>query len=206
MSGVFYYLYGGLNYHHKYAGKRAPEIGAIDVRALFLWDVDLLTSRAENLDSACTQFFTHPHWEHILPLTKDSWAGSEASSLVLLFHEGQASRSDYEACVNQTIKISRFLINLQETLILQVFIVRSLWGQYHFQGLALKWSQSILVIVEFRFQAVKVEVIADEVLVHLAQELMVLQSTKPLYPSSAIGILGVVFNHSHSIPVIEIDR
>ena len=46
-------------------------------------------------------------------------------------------------------------------------------------------KRSLLEVIEFLLYAVEIEVVANLILVHLAQELVVLQSAEPLDPSSA---------------------
>lgn len=112
-----------LNYHHKYTREGTPKIGSIHIRTFLLRYVDLLASGAENLDSTGSQFLTHSNWQHILSFAKYTRTCTKASSLELLLHQGESPRCDDEACVNQTIQISGLLVDLQEALILQVFIV-----------------------------------------------------------------------------------
>lgn len=60
-------------------------------------------------------------------------------------------------------------------------------------------SGSVLIVVEHHLQPVEVEAVPDVLLVHLAEELVVLQVAEPTYPPVALlGTVRLRLGHRHA--------
>ena len=78
--------------------------------------------------------------------------------------------------MNKAVDIGGFLIDFEEPLVLEFLLIRSFSSQDHFHR--------FIVVIELLFDAVKVEVVTDELIVNLTEELMVFEVAEPLNPTA----------------------
>lgn len=77
-----------LTYHEENVGEGATEIGSVDVVALLLRHVDLLTFWAVDFDSRCSNFFAHADGQGGLSVAQYSRTCPESSFHKFLSHDG----------------------------------------------------------------------------------------------------------------------
>lgn len=99
--------------------------------------------------------------------------------------------------MNQPVDVGGFLVNLQETFVLQFLLVGRLRAQNHLHRFTAV-TTGLLIVIEFLLDAVEVEVVADEFVVDLAEELVVFEVAEPLDPA-AVGLLAVLRFLRHQI-------
>ena len=159
-----------------------PKVGAINVQLLLPRNVDVLAAGTVHLHPTGGQLFAHSDRQHVLPLAQDARARAEVPKHELLLHHGQAPRRQNKASVDQAVEVHCRLVDLQEVLVVEVVAVRRLRVQQH--------VHSLVEMLDFLAQAVKVEVVADVLLVDLAEEFVALQVAEPGNP--AVARLAVV--------------
>lgn len=155
--------------------ERNTEVASIDIRAFLLGDVDIFTSWAVNLDSRSSEFLTHADWEHVLSFAENTRAHSESAQKIFLSHECESFRRCDESCMDKSINVSCFLVHFQESFVFEIFVVGTFARKNHFNA--------IIVVIEFLLDAIQVEVIADEIVIDFAKELVVFKCAEPADPT-----------------------
>ena len=125
-----------------------------------------------------------------MPLAKNPWTDSKLAQKKLFPHDSKPLGRQYESGMDESVDISRFLVYFQEAFVLEFLLVGSLRSQYHFH--------SLIIVIELLLDAVEVEVVPDELIVDLAEELVVFQVAEPLDPP-AVGLLAVLRLFRHQI-------
>lgn len=103
-------------------GERSAEVGAIGIGWLFLGRVDILASRAVDLDPGDLQILTDGDGQHVLLLAHHTRTIAKPSRQVSLPHYRQTLRSSDVSRVNQTVELSRMLVHLQKSILVAVYL------------------------------------------------------------------------------------
>ncbi len=98
-------------YYQHCIGEGAAEIGAVDVRTLLFRDVDLLTTRAVDLNPGGPDLLAHSDWQDMLSFAKDARTNPKDSFLVFFFHNGESFRRGNVSGMDKTVYICCLLIN-----------------------------------------------------------------------------------------------
>ena len=75
-------------------GERTAEVGAINVRAFFLRNVDVFALGAVDFDSRVPEVFGHTDWQNILTTTKNPWTDPEGAVQKFFAHHGKTPRRE----------------------------------------------------------------------------------------------------------------
>ena len=79
--------------------------------------------------------------------------------------------------MNQTIEVHRRLVDFQEVFIVKILRVRALSGEDHLH--------SFVEVLKFLSEAVKVEIVADVLLIDLNEKLVALKVAEPADPTGS---------------------
>jgi hypothetical protein len=93
----------------------AAEVGSVDVGAFLFGDIHVLALRAKHLHPGVSEVLGHTDGQHILAAAQDSWTHSEGPVEELFSHDCLALRRLDKSIVDQSVKVHRFLVNVQES-------------------------------------------------------------------------------------------
>ncbi len=79
--------------------------------------------------------------------------------------------------MNQTVKVHRRLVDFQEVFVVKILRVRALSSEDHLH--------SFVEVLKLLSEAVKVEVVADVLLIDLNEKLMALEVAEPADPTGS---------------------
>lgn len=129
-----------------------------------------------NLYSAGGKFFRESYGQDKLSITQNSLATSEGTMKEFFSHHGQATWGNDISCMDETVKIHGGLVDLKKALVIEILGVWRITTQYHFHCFVESWDSI--------FQSIQIECIFDVVNLYFDEELVALQITEPLNPSS----------------------
>jgi hypothetical protein len=79
--------------------------------------------------------------------------------------------------MNQTVKVHRRLVDFQEVFVVKILRVRALSGEDHLH--------SFVEVLKLLSEAVKVEIVADVLLIDLNEKLVALEVAEPADPTGS---------------------
>eukprot|EP00320_Phaeocystis_rex_P019808 CAMPEP_0119076548 /NCGR_PEP_ID=MMETSP1178-20130426/87857_1 /TAXON_ID=33656 /ORGANISM="unid sp, Strain CCMP2000" /LENGTH=174 /DNA_ID=CAMNT_0007058841 /DNA_START=45 /DNA_END=569 /DNA_ORIENTATION=- len=157
------------------------EVGAVHVGlALRSRVVDVRALRAEDLARVHSRHVTLTDGEYGLALAKRARAAAKVRVLILLEHRVHPARRDDEARVDEAVKELRRRL---DRLLLLLGEARGRRALHIEDGV-----QRELVVRHLCAQSRQVEVVLDEVLLHLREELIALERAEPRDPRRFFNI------------------
>ena len=94
-------------------GEGAAEVGAVDVVALFLGDVDLLAAGAVYLNPRCADLLAHADGQGWLAIAEHSGTDPEGCFAELFPHDSEALGCDDVPGVDETVDVGGLLVDGQ---------------------------------------------------------------------------------------------
>lgn len=153
----------------EYVGQARSEVGPVDVDAPELGQIDFLAAGTVDLEPRSLEGVAQTNGEHLLLVAKGARAEAIDALEIFLVNLGQTARGDYVAAVDQAVHIAGLLVELQEVLIGQVFLIGGHWGEYHLNA-----SLELLLVWESFLQAIYVEGISYEIFIDINKEFVAL--------------------------------
>jgi hypothetical protein len=151
------------------------EIRSIDIKLLLSRNVHVLTARAVHFYSGSREFLRDANGQNIVPFAKHSRTVTKCAEHVLLFHHGQASWSQNESGMDQTIEVHCRLVNLQEVLIIEVVGIGTVGAQDHLHCL--------VEIGDSLPESVQIEIVTDVVFINFDEKFVSFEVAEPLNPT-----------------------
>mmetsp|Transcript_17567 Transcript_17567/g.52770 ORF Transcript_17567/g.52770 Transcript_17567/m.52770 type:complete len:201 (+) Transcript_17567:934-1536(+) len=175
--------------HEQQVGERSPEVCAVHITLIFgAGVVDVFALGAEDFDGALPGHICNSHRQARLPIAEDPRAPPELARLELFEHGAHAAGGEDEADVDEAVEhlgraLHQLMLLLRQDLRCAAVRVQD-------------QIQCVIIVRHLGGEAAQVEVVGDELVLHLAEELVALQAAEPADPRRNIlvarrGIAGV---------------